>query len=69
MIIENQSVNGKLYEWDFGDGNIDTTYSLDTFNHIYEKSGFYSINLRAINDSTCNKVDQYPMSLSKYVIR
>ena len=57
IILNNESVNGKLFEWDFGDGNIDTTYTLNPFNHAYKSKGFYSISLKAINDSTCNKID------------
>ncbi len=57
IILTNESVNGKLFEWDFGDGSIDTTYTLEPFSHIYKSSGFYSISLKAINDSTCNQAD------------
>lgn len=57
VIFENQSVNGNLYVWDFGDGTSDTTYTLASLSHVYKSKGYYSLTLKAINDSTCNKVD------------
>lgn len=51
VFLENLSVNGKVVEWDLGDGN--TSESLDTLTHRYDKDGFYVIILRINPGTTC----------------
>lgn len=44
--VQNKSENAEYYSWDFGDGSI---YPDENPQHYYNKSGTYSITLRAIN--------------------
>lgn len=47
---------GKLYYWDFGDGNGDTTTTPYSSN-IYVNTGQYQVRLIAIDSATCNIAD------------
>ena len=44
IIFTNRSVDGKNYEWDFGDGYISTNYNAD---HYYDEPGNYVVSLKA----------------------
>lgn len=50
----NQSINGVLYKWDFGDGTTSTTFQPS---HTYNVPGNYTISLIAIDSSSCNIAD------------
>ncbi len=50
----NQSVNSVQYEWDFGDGNTSTSLSPT---HTYINAGTYTVQLIAIDTTTCNQRD------------
>lgn len=51
VYLENLSVNGKVVQWDLGDGN--TSESPDTLTHRYDKDGFYVIILRINPGTSC----------------
>lgn len=57
IILQNQSVGGERYEWDFGDGTglvrTDTTF----IRHTYLQPGLYTIKLVAIDLNTCIGID------------
>lgn len=59
--LENTSVNGISYLWDFGDGNTSTEVSPT---HTYSDFGSYTITLTATNPSTCNEEDQSSIDVS-----
>jgi gliding motility-associated-like protein len=50
VIISNQSINANLYEWDFGNGQMLTSFDLSPINIIYSEPGLYFIKLLASND-------------------
>lgn len=47
LVLENRSLNGVRYEWDFGDGTTSTGF---TGMHKYEESGDYEITLTVFNE-------------------
>lgn len=47
---------GKLYHWDFGDGN-QTTTTAPTASHTYNNIGDYRVRLISIDSSSCNVAD------------
>ncbi|UII20656.1 DUF7948 domain-containing protein [Fulvivirga ligni] len=53
LIIENLSVGGEVFEWNFGDGNSLTTSDTDFITHDYGSPGRYTITLKAIDPTTC----------------
>jgi len=59
--LENTSVNGISYLWDFGDGNTSTA---ENPSHTYSDYGTYTISLTATNPSTCNVEDQSSIEVS-----
>jgi gliding motility-associated-like protein len=52
--LDNTSVAGQTWEWDFGDGNTSTAFEPS---HVYNAAGTYTIRLIAINPNTCNGRD------------
>lgn len=62
-VITNNSLGGETFNWDFGDG---TTYTGSDINiiHHYKDTGIYTIKLNAIDNSTCNKVDNTSFTLN-----
>jgi len=59
--LENTSVNGVSYFWEFGDGN---TSNAENPSHTYSDYGTYNITLTAANPSTCNGEDQSSIEVS-----
>lgn len=58
VLIENSSVNGTIFRWDFGDGTDTITYNTDAFVHQFTNSDFvnqqdYVITLEAENAEGC----------------
>lgn len=54
-IIENTSLAGTDFTWDFGDGSPLSNEVSPT--HLYTNPGTYTIKLTAEDESTCNKID------------
>ncbi|MCW5924318.1 MAG: PKD domain-containing protein [Saprospiraceae bacterium] len=50
VTLSNQSLNGQIYIWHFGDGQTDTTGTLQDIMHIYAQSGTYTITLTVQNE-------------------
>jgi PKD repeat protein len=62
-VIENSSVNGTRFDWDFGDGSIDSTFTTDDVNHTFTNASFlsqanYTITLVASNAAGCTSQRQ-----------
>jgi len=57
VVFQNESIGGEEFEWDFGDGNVITTTDTSDIVHLYEKSGTYSVVLRAFDKNTCISED------------
>ncbi len=55
-VINNASLAGTQFLWNFGDGTIDSTTDI-LINHEYTKVGTYTITLIALDNSTCNIKD------------
>ncbi|MFC2129637.1 PKD domain-containing protein, partial [Bacteroidota bacterium] len=61
VVIENSSVNGTQFNWDFGDGNNNTTLTTDAFTYTfyndldYDNQRDYEITLEAVNGFGCTK--------------
>ncbi len=58
VVLENSSVNGSSYYWDFGDGNDTTTLNTDPIIHRFSNSSYsvqqdYVITLTAENNAGC----------------
>ncbi|MEX0986199.1 MAG: PKD domain-containing protein [Bacteroidales bacterium] len=63
VLIENSSLNGTQYSWDFGDGTDTVTFNTDPFYHQFSNSDFnnqqqYVITLVAENAAGCVKQKQ-----------
>ena len=54
-VINNTSVGGAQFSWDFGDGTTSTQANPPV--HLYNNVGTYTIRLIVTDTSTCNKVD------------
>lgn len=49
----NNTTGGSLFEWDFGDGNTQTTVdNVDTVYHTYLTDGVFTVSVHAINNCT-----------------
>jgi gliding motility-associated-like protein len=60
-IINNTSLAGQQFFWDFGDG---TTSTQTTPTHTYTTAGTYIIRLTAVDSATCNIIDS-----AKFTVR
>lgn len=60
-VIQNTSMAGQQFYWDFGDGT--TSQEIDP-SHAYAQTGTYTIKLRVVDSSTCNITD----STSKTIV-
>jgi gliding motility-associated-like protein len=54
--IQNTSIAGQQYYWDFGDGTVDSADRTPP-PHYYADTGTYTITLRVVDSSTCNITD------------
>jgi gliding motility-associated-like protein len=54
--IQNTSIAGQQYYWDFGDGTVDSVDRTPP-PHLYADTGTYTITLRVVDSSTCNITD------------
>ena len=69
--FENLSQNANKFIWDFGNGNILQTASLEDQNNYYEKNGKYNIKLIASNDTLsnlCNDTAEFEIEIEGYEI-
>jgi len=60
-VFNNTSTAGQDFFWDFGDG---TTSTETDPTHLYASTGTYTITLRAVDTSTCNKTDQTQFTIT-----
>ncbi len=60
-VFKNTSLGGEEFFWDFGDGTIST---LSSPIHDYITPGTYTIRLRAVDTSTCNKIDSASFTIT-----
>ena len=60
-VIKNTSIAGQDFFWDFGDG---TTSTQSDPVHLYANTGTYTITLRVVDTSTCNKTDQTSFTIT-----
>ena len=60
-VFNNTSTGGQDFFWDFGDG---TTSTQTEPIHLYASAGTYTITLRAVDTSTCNKTDQTQFTIT-----
>ena len=56
--FENLSTGGEIFHWDFGDGTTESRMDTAFVVHQYEKPGQYVVKLRAIDQGTCQVVDE-----------
>ncbi|MEM6524744.1 MAG: PKD domain-containing protein [Bacteroidota bacterium] len=58
LVVENKSIGGELFEWDFGDGSPLVSRTDTSFlTHTYLSVGSYTIELRASDPNTCISED------------
>jgi gliding motility-associated-like protein len=62
-VFNNTSLAGQEFYWDFGDGTQSTEVNPT---HTYTNIGKYTITLKVIDTTTCNKVDSTFMDLTVY---
>jgi gliding motility-associated-like protein len=60
-VINNTTNGGEDFIWDFGDG---TTSTATTPTHTYTVPGIYTIKLKAIDTTTCNKEDSVSFTIT-----
>ncbi len=53
LVFQNRSTGGQFYEWDFGDGTVDSKPDTAAIIHEYGKEGTYLVKLRAVDHGTC----------------
>ena len=56
--FENRSTGGEIFEWDFGDGTTLSTTDTAFIIHEYPQPGPYLVTLKAIDQGTCQVVDE-----------
>lgn len=61
ILLYNYSAEGKVYQWDFGDGQKSTAYNPE--NHTYAKDGLYTITL-TVYDPSNNCVKTYQQNVT-----
>lgn len=54
VVFENNSLAGRTYRWEFGDGNTSTDMNPV---HEYQNTGTYEVKLVVIDSNTCNIID------------
>ncbi len=65
-VFTNTSLAGTDFIWDFGDGSAPSTDSDPV--HVYNNVGVYTIQLIAIDTSTCNKIDTFRFTIEVFPI-
>jgi hypothetical protein len=59
-----QDVSGDEYHWDFGDGNISTTFNSNSVQHTYSTNGNYSVSLIVIRKCESDTITQNVSAVS-----
>lgn len=67
VVFENTGIGGEIFEWKFGDGKSLTVVSKDPIRHYYDKPGTYSVQLKAIDHSTCIGEDSVSLNVEVYL--
>jgi len=62
-VFNNTSLAGQEFYWDFGDGNQSNEVNPV---HTYTNIGTYTVKLKVIDTTTCNKVDSTSMDITVY---
>ena len=57
LVLQNRSIGGRIYDWDFGDGTDITRPDTTFIVHNYSAEGTYIIRLRAFDPNTCISED------------
>jgi len=60
----NSSNNAVFYQWDYGDGNVETTSALIT-EHLYEQNGTYTVVLTATDANGCSGTMSVQLTLQE----
>lgn len=58
VVFHNESIGGKIFEWDFGDGVTLTRSDTSHIEHQYENPGTYTIKLKVTDLGTCRGTDE-----------
>ncbi|MBT1690659.1 DUF7948 domain-containing protein [Dawidia soli] len=65
--LQNLSENGKQFVWTFADGTAPfATTGMTPFVHGFDQPGTYNIQLKAINENSCNKADSVIRTVRYY---
>ncbi|MDP4215157.1 MAG: PKD domain-containing protein [Bacteroidota bacterium] len=62
-VIDNTSIAGQKFYWDFGDGTVDSVDRTPP-PHLYPTPGPYTIRLRVVDSATCNITDATQFSIT-----
>jgi gliding motility-associated-like protein len=62
-VFNNTSLAGQEFYWDFGDGTLSNEVNPA---HTYPNIGTYTVKLKVIDTTTCNKVDSTSMNITVY---
>ncbi len=62
-VFNNTSLAGQEFYWDFGDGTLSNEVNPT---HTYLNIGTYTVKLKVIDTTTCNKVDSTSMDITVY---
>ena len=63
VVFENNSLAGQDFFWDFGDGSGIVKINSQQVVHQYTTPGTYTVKMRAVDTSTCNREDSTTISL------
>jgi gliding motility-associated-like protein len=62
-VFNNTSLAGQEFYWDFGDGSLSNEVNPV---HTYTNIGTYTVKLKVIDTTTCNKIDSTSMDITVY---
>ncbi|MDH5367012.1 MAG: PKD domain-containing protein [Cyclobacteriaceae bacterium] len=66
IVLENVSIGGEIFEWDFGDGITESRTDTTHIVHEYVNPGTYVIRLTAIDQNTCIGIDMASVTVEVF---
>lgn len=67
IVFQNFSTGGEAFEWDLGDGKKLIKYDTSMVTHQYQKTGAYTVWLKAIDKGTCKVMDSASVQVNVFI--